>query len=77
LAAHLGPLGATLVWTLLSGVSVLGAMLLAVPKLDRAWIAAVLTAQWALGAALTLAAFALLGWLLAMMAPEVGASFLA
>ena len=48
----------------------------AVPAFERAWIAAVLTAQWALGAALMLASFALLGWLVAMLAPELGTWFL-
>jgi hypothetical protein len=36
----------------------------------------VLTAQWALGGILILTAFALLGWLVAMLVPEVGTLFL-
>jgi hypothetical protein len=44
----------------------------AVPTFERAWIAAVLTAQWAFGGILMLAAFAALGWLVAMLVPEVG-----
>ena len=43
----------------------------AVPTFDRALIAAVLTAQWAIGGIL-ITAFALLGWLVAMLVPEVG-----
>jgi hypothetical protein len=43
---------------------------------DRAWIAAVLTAQWAVGGILMLTAFAVLGWLVAMLVPEVGTWFL-
>jgi hypothetical protein len=43
---------------------------------DRAWIAAVLTAQWAVGGILMLTAFAVLGWLVAMLVPEVRTPFL-
>jgi hypothetical protein len=43
--------------------------------LTEAWIAAVLIAQWAIGGTLMLTAFALLGWLVAMV-PEVGTLFL-
>jgi hypothetical protein len=48
----------------------------AVPAFDRAWIATVLTAQWAIGATLMLAAFSLLGWLVALLVPEIGTWFL-
>ena len=36
-------------------------------RIDRTWIAAVLTAQWLVGLILTLAAFAFLGWLTSMI----------
>ena len=49
----------------------------AVPAFDRTWIAAVLTAQWLIGLLLMLAAFALLGWLVSILVPDVGAWFLA
>jgi hypothetical protein len=42
----------------------------------RAWIAAVLTAQWAIGLILMLSAFALLGWLASIMVSDVGTWFL-
>jgi hypothetical protein len=48
----------------------------AVPTFDRTWIAAVLTAQWAIGLILMLSAFALLGWLASILIPDVGTWFL-
>lgn len=48
----------------------------AVPTFDRAWITAVLTGRWAIGGTLMFAAFALLGWLVAMLVAEVGTWFL-
>jgi hypothetical protein len=48
----------------------------AVPAFERTWIAAVLTAQWAIGLILMLAAFALLGWVVSILVPEVGRLFL-
>ena len=73
-------IGAT---SLTRGVPGLSALLLrsmpaarAVPTFDRAWIAAVLTAQWAVGATLMLASFALLGGLASLLVPEVGTWFL-
>jgi hypothetical protein len=48
-----------------------------VPTFDRTWIAAVLTAQWAIGLILMLSAFALLGWLASILVPDVGTWFLA
>jgi hypothetical protein len=47
-----------------------------VTAFDRTWIAAVLTAQWAIGLILMLSAFALLGWLVSILVPEVGTLFL-
>jgi hypothetical protein len=44
----------------------------AVPIYDRPSIAAVLTAQWAIGLILMLFAFALLGWLASILVPDVG-----
>jgi hypothetical protein len=48
----------------------------AVPTFERTWIAAVLTAQWLIGLVLMLSAFALLGWLVSIVVPEVGTLFL-
>ncbi len=48
-----------------------------VPPYNRAWNAAVLTAQWAIGLILMLSAFALLGWLASILVPDVGTWFLA
>jgi hypothetical protein len=47
-----------------------------VPIFDRPWMAAVLTAQWAIGAALMLASFALLSWLASILIPETSTWFL-
>jgi hypothetical protein len=48
----------------------------AVPAFDRTWIATVLTCQWLIGLIFMLAAFALLGWLVSTLVPEVGTLFL-
>jgi hypothetical protein len=48
----------------------------AVPKFDRAWIAVAPTAQWAVGGLVVLAAFALLGWLVSWLVPDIGTWFL-
>ena len=48
----------------------------AVPKFDRAWIAAVLTAQWAIGGALMIAAFVALWFVVRALVPEIGTWFL-
>jgi hypothetical protein len=44
----------------------------AVPASERLWIAPILTAQWAAGAALTIGAFAMGGFLMAKELPQVG-----
>jgi hypothetical protein len=48
----------------------------AVSAFDRTWLAAVLTAQWAIGLILMLSAFALLGSLASILIPDVGTWFL-
>ncbi len=48
----------------------------AVPTFDRTWIAAMLTAQWAIGGVLMLVAIAGLTWIVATLVPEMGEWFL-
>jgi hypothetical protein len=47
-----------------------------VPRFNRASIAAALTAQWAMGGILMLAAFVALGFIVRALVPEIGTWFL-
>jgi hypothetical protein len=48
----------------------------ATPVYDRVWIAAVLTGQWLVGFALTIATLCILGWVIWIFFPSFGFAFL-